>query len=120
MPHKQTPPAAMSDRITYDGEIIVIPESITVCPECNHQLHIDIYEWDSETLIPTDGGFHVYCISEEADIEQAEQEMPDDDEYIRQFEHRYWQCDWQPVIDKITAWAEKNVRVSKQYAEPQS
>jgi len=69
----------------YDGG--TIPEDIALCPECNAQLEVrDVYEWESETGIPTEGGFYLDCRNED------------------EFGHRYWQSDWQGEIDSVYRW----------------
>lgn len=76
--------SALND-LLYGGNSSV-PTSVAMCPECGGRLHAESAEWDSETGIPTIDGFYVDCESD-----------PD-------CNHRYWQSDWQPVIDRIGTW----------------
>lgn len=56
------------------------------CPECGGQLHTEIYEWDTVSGRPTIGGYTVDCVNDD------------------NANHRYWQSDWQPVIDRVGIW----------------
>lgn len=61
-----------------------VPETVAVCPECGGALW-----WQ----VTTDDGL--------ADM-VVDCEREDDDN--QETWHRWWQGEWQPVIDKIKAW----------------
>lgn len=76
---------AAFNSLLYGGHCNV-PAEITVCPECGGLLHVESNEWVEETGIHTVGGLQVDCEHEES------------------LSHRYWQSDWQSVIDTIDKW----------------
>lgn len=55
------------------------------CPECGGKLTV---QWDGDDIA-------VDC--------ENEPDM-DDDEAVENDIHRYWQQDWQPVMDRIREW----------------
>jgi len=62
-----------------------IPRGVQTCPECGGRLY-----WQ----VSTDDGLedlHVDCENQPEDIEE--------DDF-----HKYWQSDWQPVIDNVRDW----------------
>ena len=76
------------------------PESLDIrktaakCPECDAQLYVEFNEWETETGKPTYAGMDINCTAEDFD----------DPETI----HRHWQCDWQPVIDKVWEYVQEH------------
>jgi hypothetical protein len=65
-----------------------IPEDVAICPECGGKLFFnEDYDTDTESDEPPG----IDC--------ENEPDLDDDEEDF----HRYWQSDWQPVIDKISA-----------------
>lgn len=78
----------------YRGGECKVPGYVATCPECGGQLQAECYEWDEETGKPTIS-LNVSCIAEENLSEE---------EYVDQ-QHRHWQSNWQPVIDKVHEWA---------------
>jgi hypothetical protein len=74
------------DSMTSNG--VYVPKQVAVCPECGGELTARATEWVAGTRQPTESGVEIDCL---ADME-------------REFEHRYWQSDWQPVRDAITKW----------------
>lgn len=63
-----------------------VPIKIAACPECGGALIIESSEWIEETGKPTTGGLTVDCKSSFAE------------------RHRYWQSDWQSVINQVEKW----------------
>ena len=70
------------------------------CPECEARLLVEIEEWESETGIITEAGFHLQC--------------PNESHEDRDTWHRHYQSEWQPVITKVYRWLSANVRVWRQ------
>lgn len=87
-------------------EIVVVPQSVAVCPECKGRLYLQIDCWDADTRrAHADGeGLHIEC--------EREPE-PEDDEF-EDFNHQHWQSDWQPVNDRVAVWACKHVTVAEE------
>jgi len=73
------------NELLYGGHCSV-PREIAVCPECGGTLHADVIGWETATGLPSKGDVNIDC---EADPDCA---------------HRYWQSDWQPIIDKVEKW----------------
>lgn len=71
------------------GQTVIIPASIATCPECGGTLFVTNHETDDDTGRPIAGGLSIDCGSDDDDSEEC---------------HRYWQSDWQDVIDKIRRW----------------
>jgi hypothetical protein len=71
--------------VLYGGNCPV-PKTVAVCPECGGALHVESIEWIEETGIPTSGGLSVDCENEENE------------------RHRYWQSDWQSIINAVEKW----------------
>ncbi len=38
-----------------------VPRDVATCPSCDGQLEIDVYEFEIESMIPTEYGFHWWC-----------------------------------------------------------
>lgn len=72
------------------GGTCEVPDSVAVCPECCGTLRVTSESWDPDTGVPIAVGIAVDCIEDEKDIEADE--------------HRWWQSDWQPVIDVVRKW----------------
>ena len=68
------------------GNYETVPEAVVVCPECGSQLGCEAMQWETETGKPSKGALNVDCLGDP------------------ECEHRYWQCGWQPVVDKIERW----------------
>ena len=79
-----------------------IPENVATCPECGGKLYFnEDYDTDPESDEPPG----IDC--------ENEPDLDDDEEDF----HRFWQSDWQPVIDKISAhFRGQNVAVSDKAA----
>lgn len=75
------------------------------CPECGGRLFVEIDEWSKG--IQTPGGYRVEC-EPDTDAEMAAWERDEDHEGG----HRYWQSDWQHVVDRVGRWMVRNVRVA--------
>lgn len=63
-----------------------VPKYIAVCPECGSQLIAESMEWIEKTGQPTIGGLTVDC--------RAGGMRP----------HRFYQSDWQGVINQVEKW----------------
>jgi hypothetical protein len=87
-----------------DG-VVWVPESVAVCPECRGRLALNVDEWESETGRPTEGGVTIDC--------EREPDLDDHSPEAKDAEHRWWQGEWMPVVDRVTAWAQRNVRVPR-------
>jgi len=78
----------LSDALLFGGNC-AIPNDVATCPECPGNLYAHCVEWDSETGRPTTTGVQVDCCNED------EPTCP----------HKFWQSNWQPVIDAVNEWA---------------
>lgn len=72
----------MARNAVLHGGTIAIPKQLLICPECGGRLDIEINEWQTETGLPVFGGFYLNCENESS------------------VNHRHWQSDWQPAIDR--------------------
>jgi hypothetical protein len=72
-------------KLLYGGHCGV-PKDVCVCPECGGKLMAESMEWIEETGMPTIGGLTVDC--KNSFVER----------------HRYWQSDWQSVINQVEKW----------------
>jgi hypothetical protein len=63
-----------------------VPKEISVCPECGGRL------WWQFTTTDWLRDLHLECENESVDFEEGEDD------------HRFWQSEWQPVIDKVRRW----------------
>lgn len=63
-----------------------VPEHIATCPECEAPLFAESDQWVESTGVPT-VGLRVNCV---------------DDPNCH---HRYFQRDWQSVVDAVEKWA---------------
>jgi len=72
-------------RLLYAGGHCDIPKEIAACPECEGPLHAECDEWEADTGRP----ITVLCVCA----------MDDDSN------HRMWQSDWQPTLDRVQEWA---------------
>lgn len=70
------------------GNYETVPEAVVVCPECGSQLGCEAMQWETVTGRPSKGALNVDCLGDP------------------ECEHRYWQSDWQPVVDKIESWCD--------------
>lgn len=73
------------------GQIEAVPLNVAKCPECGDVLIAMFHSIESASNRPTRGGLVLECGSE--------MEFGSDD--VR---HRFWQSDWQPVIDRVCAY----------------
>jgi hypothetical protein len=78
-----------------------LPTTVAVCPECGSQLCFDICEWVEETGQPTIAGVYVDCMVEDLLMQEWEENDAKGINDLRDIEHRHWQSEWQPVIDKV-------------------
>lgn len=72
----------------FGGGTCDIPPDVATCPECGSKMYAECVEWDMETGTPTTTGIMVNCVADDEEME-----------------HRYWQSDWQPIIDAVNEWA---------------
>lgn len=75
----------MSGPIDF-GKGCYVPRDVATCPECNADLTVRSFSWDAETGKPHRAGIDINC---------------DKDPNLK---HRWWQTDWQPVVDAIRKW----------------
>lgn len=80
------PQTIAPDSIKHGGSADV-PSEIATCPECQGALLAVSEEWVEKTGAPSIGGLYVDCL--------ADQEA---------MNHKYWQSDWQSVIDQVAKW----------------
>ncbi len=90
------------------GTTIALPPRF-VCPECGARLWVEVDEWSTQTRIPTPGGYQVICSAETREQWRAWQRDEDPDPQI---EHRWWQCDWQPIIASVGKFLVRRVRIT--------
>jgi hypothetical protein len=64
-----------------------LDRAIAVCPECYGSLVVRNQSWDAETGKPYAADLQIDCTR---------------DPHER---HRWWQSDWQPVVDLVREWA---------------
>lgn len=76
-------------RPLWHGTSQHIPDSVATCPECQSELYARCYAWHEDNGRPLASGVEVTCIA--------------DDETM---EHRYFQSDWQPIIDTVRGWCD--------------
>lgn len=81
------------EQIKFGGGIEV-PRDIAICPECSSSIYLYCWEWDSETGEPNADGFQIECPGEAFYEDESEEK----------YTHRWWQSDWQPVVDKLSKW----------------
>ena len=101
--------ALLVDNAPHGGpcpELVPVPREIATCPECGGQLHLQASVWE------TDSGS---LIRGEIEVDCANDNEPDDEGYEDRG-HRWWQGEWQPVIDRVTRWAFAHVRVAPKEA----
>ena len=65
-----------------------IPMDVAFCPECGGALCAEAQEWEEGTGLPISGALNVGCIIDEDTMD-----------------HRYWQSDWQSVVDAVERWS---------------
>lgn len=65
------------------------------CPECAGPLSLAIVVWETATGVPSH--WHVSCATDE-------DETCDDEDHGCGGTHRYYQSDWQLVIDAAESW----------------
>lgn len=61
-----------------------VPTSIAECPECSKTIVVMSHAFYEETDQPIGSALQIECIDERC--------------------HRYWQSDWQPVVDAVRKW----------------
>ena len=84
-PFHLRPKGIMVRCMDWLGEWTDVPENVTKCPECGSQLQAWVDGWSEDKGYSVD----VNCKAEDG-LEEN---------------HRYFQCDWQPVMDVVKAWA---------------
>ena len=86
------------------SQMVAVPFDIALCPECGGPLHVVANAWDTETGKPHADELQVECVADAMLLETAEEEdWPA--WQLREQSHRWWQCDWQPVVDAVREWA---------------
>lgn len=65
-----------------------VPPDVATCPECGAKLTAQAMAWDELTGQPIGSDLQVDCVK---DINMR---------------HRWWQSDWQPVLDAIRKWCD--------------
>ena len=70
----------------WHGSGCYVPREIAKCPECGSELQAKSNGWVAATGQPNGSDIDVYCAND-----------PD-------LNHRFWQSDWQPVMDAIRKW----------------
>lgn len=74
------------------GSSVPVPKHVDTCPECGGIIHAFVVEWEEDTKKPViGGGIQLTCENEEWDGEG--------------WNHRWWQSDWQSVVDNVDKWA---------------
>lgn len=69
------------------GSGCYVPREVAECPECGGELTARSMQWDEQTGVPSAADIDVQCVND-----------PD-------CNHRWWQSDWQPVLDAIRRWS---------------
>lgn len=64
--------------------ITLVPRTVAECPECGAKLRARSHAWDEESGRPLASELQIDCVKESG-------RRP----------HRWWQSDWQPVIDAV-------------------
>jgi hypothetical protein len=62
-----------------------VPGSIAECPECSKTIVVMSHAYDEETNQPIGSALQIECVDDESG-------------------HRYWQSDWQPVVESVRKW----------------
>lgn len=83
-----------------NGGNMPVPATVALCPECGSSLHVHSNEWDTETGVPTPEGLQIDCVAECEAIGQTFYDVS----------HRWFQSDWQPVVDEVREWASVSER----------
>jgi hypothetical protein len=84
--------------------VVRVPNEVACCPECGGQLYLQVEACGTESRIPDEHGIEVDCENEPD---------PEDENFDTLDQHRWWQGEWQPVIDKVYRWATKHIRVQE-------
>lgn len=81
--------------------------SFVQCPECQGRLAVSVTECDAGTGEPTD--VDVAC------LDDMDEETAEAMESLGQrgVAHRWSQADWQPVLDRLLAWARRCLLVTE-------
>lgn len=79
------------------GSAVCVPRSIAICPECSCDLECQMTTPDIRDIA-------VDCVNENAAFFTPGSEG----------DHRYWQSEWEPVIEKVKAWLRQNDRTDAQ------
>ncbi len=64
-----------------------VPSLVEMCPECGGYLIVRSFSWDALSGQPHGDGLQIDCVRDEKAM------------------HRYFQSDWQAVVDKVRKWA---------------
>lgn len=96
-------------KIIDPNDMQSVPKDIAVCPECHGALSAEIDAWETDTGIPSNEGIRVTCDAEEEAFWTAI-----DAEEEPEWEHRWWQGEWIGTIDKVTRWAQANLRIKSE------
>lgn len=91
-----------SDALKHGGTCDV-PRDVATCPECDGRLEVCANGWIEETGEPIAAELQINCMAEDQAIRDAEDR--EDWQAAKDAEHRYWQSDWQRVVDAIERWA---------------
>ena len=83
-------------------DITDVPKHVAVCPECGGGLYAQCEAWVSDSGQPCRDGVSVSCYEEEKALDKWE--CQDDGTPVSEVSHRWWQSDWQPVMDAVCDW----------------
>lgn len=84
---------------------IYYPNENACCPECGGPLTVNVTEWETATGMPTECGVEVSCDWWEDMLAMDE---PTAEDFRR--DHRWWQSDWQPVLNRVQRWGREHLR----------
>jgi ssDNA-binding Zn-finger/Zn-ribbon topoisomerase 1 len=70
----------------WHGSGCYVPREVAECPECSGELYARSHSWIEETGQPIAEAIDIGCVND-----------PD-------CNHRYWQSDWQSIVDAIRKW----------------
>lgn len=64
-----------------------VPADVAICPECGGTLHARSMAWGDQSGVPLAAELQIDCVHEPS------------------ARHRWFQSDWQPVVDQVRKWA---------------
>jgi hypothetical protein len=79
----------------------LLPADVAVCPECGGRIQVEIWGWETETRIPTEGGCIFMCET--------------DTTTHRTYSHAYG--GWTEAIQPWLAWVAANIVVPERTPE---